>query len=111
MALTAKQVANRIGVTPQRHGRAIWALSSLKSTAWVEARCGVDGWQEIGEAAQEILHANTGRMSNESALTLREMSAYRAIKVALAVAAVDMRGLIEAERAAVIARIVMEVSK
>lgn len=112
-ALTAKHIAARVGVTPNRHGRALWTIESVKETAWVEARAcrdlsiGAD-WQRVGEAAQMLLHLNTGRLPNEAALALREMSAYRAVKVVAAVAASDLSGMIEIERARVVAALIMK---
>lgn len=111
--LTAKHIAARVGVTPSRHGRAMWTIESVKETAFVEARACCDlpigaDWQRVGEAAQMLLHLNTGRLPNEAALTLRETSAYRAIKVIAAVAAADLSGMIEIERARAVATLIMK---
>jgi len=109
--LTTKHIAQQIGVTPQRHGRALWTLDSLKDSCWMFARSGVAGWQQLGEACQYVLHANNGRLPNAAALTLREMSAYRAIKVAVAVASADMHGMVDADRARAISAIITEVAR
>lgn len=110
-ALTAQQIAARIGVTPQRKGRSLWTVASVKETAFLEARCcnGLPvgaAWQRVGEAAQMVAHLNAGRLPDMAALALREMSAYRAIKVVAAVAQADLTGMTEAQRARAVARII-----
>jgi hypothetical protein len=86
-------------------------LNSIKERGFNEARYTAGhavsaAYQTAAEAAQMVLHLNTGRLPNEAALKLRETTPYRVCKVIAAVAQADMTGMIEIERARVVARII-----
>jgi len=109
--LTGQQIAAMVGVKPRDRWNPMMTVASIKERGFNEARycAGLAigrAYQAAAEAAQMVLHLNTGRLSNDAALRLRETTPYRACKVIAAVAQADMTGLIEIERARVVARII-----
>lgn len=109
-AITTKQVAALVGVTPRSNWRPMLTVESVKDRGFAEARYGSGtAYQRIGEAAQMLAHlGTTGRLPYEATLALRETTPYRACRIIAAMVNADMTGLIEIERARIVGAIIMK---
>lgn len=92
--MSIKTLAYEMNINPQTRitfGQGAWAFvvteASRKAQTFMRYQENVSFWSAVYDAANGINYALTGRVQSVTALAIREMSAYRVLKLVAAMVA------------------------